>query len=187
MATSPQSSVEQRGDACSDQRIGYVIADGSRARIVMWDSAARDYHTRLTLQDGAAPRAARVRRASRGAVYESASPQRHGLGDRAAARERIRQAFADVLVEQIHAFVTETPVEGLVLAAPRAVPEAAESGPGRRPAGPRVGRQESGQDAGSRARRLADASGPERPAALIDHRRDLIPISWCGRSTVVRS
>jgi hypothetical protein len=100
------------------QRIGYVIADSSHARIVMWDSAVRGYHTRLTLQDGAAPRAARVRRASRGTVYESASPQRRGLGDRAAVRERIRQAFAEVLVQQIHAFVAETPVEGLVLAAP---------------------------------------------------------------------
>ena len=97
------------------ERIAYVIADSSLARIVMWDGRTQDYRTRMTLQGGPA---ARAQPSPRGQPGAGQPQERHQLGDRISLRKRMRSEFVAVLIERIGGFTREMPVEGIVLAAP---------------------------------------------------------------------
>ena len=89
------------------RNIAYLIADSSRARIVLWSRDAGSYRTAVQIDDGLAP-AARAH-------------QPHGLDFREESRKKVRGAFAEVLAEHLRDFAARHPVEGVVLIAPARV------------------------------------------------------------------
>lgn len=105
------------------KRIAFVIADGSHGRIVQRSHDGGGFRTERVFRKG--DRVAPARHG--GTVFESASPERHGLDDKHTLQRRTEEAYAALVAAEVDQWCTAHPVEGLVLVAPaRLLPDLRE-------------------------------------------------------------